>query len=177
MVSSAVQFIALSSGGFKDQWIATQQAVRNLRQLGHNSIQNGQQFIEPEVSPERNIFLRRRVFTKVPPTGIRPSSDLHVGDDPDGLCANLPQDWVLSGHLQIGRKVANGMIVKCSPLIISVGDFVDVALELDVGTGDKYGRTHIHFGITHVVQLMKATEVEKVKSPFSMVDQAAYMLI
>jgi hypothetical protein len=52
--------------------------------------------------------------------------------------------------------------VRCSPFLFSKGDFVDVALELDVATGDKHGKTRVHLNLTHVVLLKNAIEISPV---------------
>jgi hypothetical protein len=81
------------------------------------------------------------------------------------MCSKLPDNWIIRDRLQIGRKLTDGSTVKCSPLVISVGDFVDVGLEVDVATGGRYGANRVHFSITHVVQLMKYADAAKVQFP------------
>lgn len=63
--SSAIQFLTLSSGGNLEPWIATHDTIRNVRQLAHNSMPSRTRYIEPEPDYTRDIYLRRRVFTKV----------------------------------------------------------------------------------------------------------------
>ena len=75
----------------------------------------------------------------------------------------LPENWVIDGHLQIGRKIRDGSTVKCSPTLISIGDFVDVGIEIDVTTSDKYSKNRIHLNVTHIVQLLKAANASKVR--------------
>jgi len=74
----------------------------------------------------------------------------------------LPANWIIDGHLQIGRKVEDGSTVKCNSALISVGDFVDVGVEIDVATGNKNGENRVHLSVTHIVQLLKAAEASKV---------------
>jgi hypothetical protein len=64
-VQTAVQYISLSSGGFTAQWAATHRAVKNIRQLCHNSLPGAETFIEPDVDPNSDLYVRRRVFIKV----------------------------------------------------------------------------------------------------------------
>ena len=93
-------------------------------------------------------------------------SVLEPEDDPKKMCSNLPSNWAVTSHLQIGRKLSDGSTTKCSPLLISVGDFVDVGLEVDVATGGRHNRNRVHFSITHVLQLLKATDVATVRHHF-----------
>ena len=64
-VQTAVQYISLTSGGFTAQWAATHQAIKNIRQLCHNSLPGAETFIEPDVDPNSDLYVRRRVFIKV----------------------------------------------------------------------------------------------------------------
>jgi hypothetical protein len=180
-IQSAVQFISLSSGGFTDQWVATHRTIKNLRQLCHNSLQSSQSFTKLDLNAADDIYVRRRVFTKVwlklhiisckrsdilqvNDNGPKLTTcDIQMVDDPDSARTKLPPNWITGSHLQIGRKLPDGSTSRCSPLVISVGDFVDVGLELDVASGDKYTKNRVHLCITHVVQLMKSTEAVKVR--------------
>ena len=62
---SSIQFINLTSGGQKDIWKATQEGVRLVRQLVHCSLEGASPFIEPPCDGGKNLYLQRRVFTKV----------------------------------------------------------------------------------------------------------------
>lgn len=64
----ASQYLTLSSGGYDAAWYATLSGIRNLRQLVHNSLtRQGRRFEEPLAGIEDDIYLTRRVFTKVRP--------------------------------------------------------------------------------------------------------------
>jgi hypothetical protein len=69
-----MQFISLSSGGFLGKWAETHRAIRNLHQLCHNSLQNGDVFTKPDIDQSKAIYLRRRVFSKVSEMIIGPLS-------------------------------------------------------------------------------------------------------
>lgn len=106
----------------------------------------------------------------MPQNGLRPTHDVQVEEDPQNMYSNLPDNWAMDGRLQIGRKLSDGTTIKCSPFLISVGDFVDVGLEVDVATAGRHGRNRVHFSITHVVQLLKSADVAKVRFMPSMLD-------
>lgn len=63
--AGATQTLLLTSGGCLQPWSATLKAVRDIRQLIHNGIPSRTAYIEPEIDIDRDLYLRRRIFTKV----------------------------------------------------------------------------------------------------------------
>lgn len=63
--AAATHFLALSSGGYNEPWSANLSTIRNIRQMVHNSLPSRQRFIEPEAEDGSELYIRRRIFTKV----------------------------------------------------------------------------------------------------------------
>lgn len=96
-----------------------------------------------------------------------PQHVLQIEDDPENLCKKMSNEWVVSDKLPIGRKVDGHKYVRCSPLIIGNGDFVDVAVELDIATSRNASggnMNHVHLSMQHVIQLVTAQDVATVCS-------------
>lgn len=72
---------------------------------------------------------------------------------------------MLSEGLQIGRRLVDGRIVKCSDLVLSPGDFVDVAVVFDVAMTralNGHPKLRVHLGLSHVLQLLSKRDIDKV---------------
>lgn len=90
-----------------------------------------------------------------------------MDDDPEYLCGQISNDWVVTDKLAIGRKVDGGKYVRCSPLVIGNGDFVDVAVEMDIAsTRNANGvvANRVHLSMQHVIQLVNAQDVAAVSA-------------
>lgn len=77
----------------------------------------------------------------------------------------MSNHWIVTERLPIGKKVEGQKYVRCNPLILSNGDFVDVAVELDIATSrNANGVTanRVHLSMQHVIQLVTAQDVSKV---------------
>lgn len=88
-------------------------------------------------------------------------------DDPDDFYPAISSEWVVASRLQIGRRLADSRMTKCSPLAINNGDFVDVAVEVDVATSrgrDNQNRIRAHLAMVHVLQLARAEDLPVVCS-------------
>ena len=74
------------------------------------------------------------LIMKVPEFGSQPESVLRPEDDPHGWCPRVQKDWVIANRLQVGKKNNLGVLTQCLPLLLTQGDFVDVAVEIDVAS-------------------------------------------
>lgn len=62
----AKQHISLCSHGQSEPWVPVLEGLRNIRQLVHNSLTRGvSRRVEPEASRDDDIYVSRRVFSKV----------------------------------------------------------------------------------------------------------------
>ena len=67
----AIQFLRLCCGGYVEPWIPALTAIRNLRQLVHNTLTPvGARRIEEVPDDGEDISLVRCVFSKVPKVGF-----------------------------------------------------------------------------------------------------------
>ena len=70
--------------------------------------------------------------------------------------------WIISNRLAIGHKIDGNRYVHCSPLIISNGDFVDVAVEFDIASTHNTNGVYVncvHLSMQHVIQLVTMDNV------------------
>ena len=107
------------------------------------------------------------LITKVPEFGSQPESVLQPEDDPHGWCPRVQKDWVIANRLQVGKKNNLGVLTQCSPLLLTQGDFVDVAVEIDVasdGTSSQNSTVRVHLSLLHIVLLAKASKFPRVRS-------------
>lgn len=76
----------------------------------------------------------------------------------------MSDQWVVKDRLAIGRKVEGDRYLRCNPMLICTGDFVDVAIELDIATSrNANGETATRVqSILHVIQLVTAENVATV---------------
>lgn len=63
--AAATHFLALSSGGYNEPWGANLSTIRNIRQMVHNSLPSRHRFLEPDAEDDSELYIRRRIFTKV----------------------------------------------------------------------------------------------------------------
>lgn len=78
----------------------------------------------------------------------------------------MSNHWVVTERLPIGKKVEGQKYVRCNPLILSNGDFVDVAVELDIATSrtaNGVTTNRVHLSMQHVIQLVTAEDVSTVR--------------
>lgn len=64
---------------------------------------------------------------------------------------------------EFGRRTENGDVVTCSPLVFSIGDFVDVACDVDISYRGSSG-VSVHLAFSRVVQLATASEFPSVSN-------------
>ena len=62
---SAIQNLRLCPQGHLHPWLATLKAIQNIRQLIHNGIPSRTTYSEPDINVDKDLYLRRRIFTKV----------------------------------------------------------------------------------------------------------------
>lgn len=172
--------MSIASAGNRAPWDAFQQAVKNLRQLVHNTLGGNNRYVEPEPNRSRDIFMQRRVFSKVRVyaymsfvTLIYWSRQVDIASSDYGNTEidgqSVPSGWSASDRLQIGRRTDTGAIVACSDAVLSAGDFVDVAVVFDIRNTRTFGENRklkVHLGLAHIVQLMRSIDVDKASGIF-----------
>lgn len=91
---------------------------------------------------------------------------LQPEDDPQGWCPAVNNEWLITSRLQVGKPNSLGVLVQCSPLLLTEGDFVDVAIEIDIasnGTPSRNGQVRVHLSMQHVILLAKAVDAPQVR--------------
>ena len=157
-------------------------SICDIRQMVHYSLPSQVHYVELDVISESDIykFLPKYVnknlwyymqyrmhylfhpMTKVPEFGSQPESILQPKDDPHSWCLRVQKDWVITNHLQVGKQNNLGVLTQYSPLYLIQGDFVNVAIEIDValdGTLSQNSVVHVHLSLLHIVLLAKASEL------------------
>ncbi|CDO75903.1 hypothetical protein BN946_scf184768.g5 [Trametes cinnabarina] len=154
----AVQSLRLDSGGFGNAFLPQVQALRNIRELvlkllcKQSSTTGG---------GNGDIVLKRRVFQKVRP-GVTGTSTLRVQDDPTGRAAKIEHMWRVCHRIGAGVQEEDGTMSRANALVIRRGDFVDVAVGIQVHSmrAHKQRKTEVHFCPLEVVRLRSAREVK-----------------
>ena len=62
---SAIQNLQLCPQGYLHPWLATLKAIPNICQLIHNGIPSRTTHSEPDINVDKDLYLRRWIFTKV----------------------------------------------------------------------------------------------------------------
>ncbi|OBZ78024.1 hypothetical protein A0H81_02092 [Grifola frondosa] len=126
----AQQSLTLGHGGVRAPFEAQREGLNALRDVVLLSLN-----MEPadHVSSSPSIKLQRRVFSRVRPTGpTAVDSILQSGDDPLGCAAKIRSQWVVTHKISAGVQGADGKIRQCGHLVIRKGDFVDVAVFVEI---------------------------------------------
>ena len=92
---------------------------------------------------------------------------LQPNEDPENLCGPISDEWIISNRLTIGRKADGNRYVHCSPLIISNGDFIDIAVEFDIASTRNANGVYVnrvHLSMQHVIQLVTVDNVRTVST-------------
>ena len=88
---------------------------------------------------------------------IVPRTDLAYDD-----LRKVNKRWLVTDKVQVGRRTNEGRLVRCSPLMIQKGDFVDISVVADIATfcssGEQGGK--VHFSLEQVIQLAEARRTE-----------------
>ena len=88
---------------------------------------------------------------------IVPRTDLAYDD-----LKKVNKRWLVTDKVQVGRRTTDGRLVRCSPLMIQKGDFVDISVVADIATfcasGEQGGK--VHFSLEQVIQLAEARRTE-----------------
>ncbi|KAI0054717.1 hypothetical protein BV25DRAFT_1843462 [Artomyces pyxidatus] len=156
----AIVFLNIVAGGFQRQFDATQAALIDLRVAARKAFQTEEEPVPLE--PSDRLYFQRRVFTKVNGRETLSPSVLDLRDDPFGKARQIDRRWRVVDRPALGRRLANGRVRSCSPLMFSVGDFVSVDARLDVASfKNKFGEQVVtaHLTFTTVVQLLPAGSV------------------
>ncbi|KAI0061065.1 hypothetical protein BV25DRAFT_1806467 [Artomyces pyxidatus] len=161
----AITFFNLVAGGFQRQFDATQAALIDLRVAARKAFQGHEETVSLDYSDR--LYFQRRVFTKVNGRTTLPNSVLDLSDDPFGQARNIDRRWRVLDKPALGRRLANGRLKACSPLLFSVGDFVSVDARLDIASfKNKYGEqvVNVHLTFSTIVQLLPAASVPVVRA-------------
>lgn len=86
---------------------------------------------------------------------------LEPGDDVNGQAWKVDKAWRVTEKLLVGRRTEDGLVLACSHLIVSPGDFVDVAVSIDINS-TGYRGISVQLRMSHVVQLASAASFEQV---------------
>ncbi len=89
------------------------------------------------------------------------TSALTLQDDPLGRAAKIAHMWKVEHHIVAGIQRENGTIARANPLVIRRGDFVDVAVNVQVVTmrARRLRKTEILLCPLEVVRLASAAQV------------------
>ncbi|KAJ7741067.1 hypothetical protein B0H16DRAFT_1728709 [Mycena metata] len=113
------------------------------------------------------LYLTRRVFTKVNSRNRKQPSALEPGDDPMDMCLAVQDNWRILEKLNIGTYMPDDVdtldscVAPCSAMVVGEGDFVDVCVGFDiVSRRDRRGGTSIkvHLNIEHVLVLVSGDD-------------------
>ncbi|KAI9059285.1 hypothetical protein FKP32DRAFT_1614341 [Trametes sanguinea] len=155
----AVQSLRLGSGGYAAAFVPQVQALRNIRELVLKLM--SKPMVGGEGGGVADILLKRRVFEKVRGGTCGPSV-LNRQDDPTGRAAKMSHMWRVTHRITVGVQNDDGHIVRASPLVIRRGDFVDVAVTIQVYTmrAHRQRKTEVQFCPVEVVRLKTAQELK-----------------
>ncbi|KAI0055900.1 hypothetical protein BV25DRAFT_1921442 [Artomyces pyxidatus] len=164
----ASQFLFLEPGPFEYLFDAQRTALNSIQQYIFKRLscpEHKQDLISP--AP---VYCSRRVFTKVAGMEDKPPSVLTSADDPLKRTRPLLPRWRVTEKVVFGRRISATEVRECDPIVFSVGDFVDVALTVDVAmhngrTPGDPSVTAIHFDFKHVMQLCPAASVATMMLP------------
>ncbi|KAH7905414.1 hypothetical protein BJ138DRAFT_1118496 [Hygrophoropsis aurantiaca] len=161
-VPYASQTMLLSGKGNRDAWIPTLDCLN----LTANFISRCLRVPLTKNNPFKNsLFLQRKIFGK---KADGTQTILSRAQDPDNLLSQLPDDWVLTDELQIGVLDAQHKTQRYNDMLVSIGDFVEVAANIDVvvfsdhATGKKGLKVHLSFD--HLLVLVVQPEDNPVQT-------------
>ncbi|KAH7908093.1 hypothetical protein BJ138DRAFT_1208189, partial [Hygrophoropsis aurantiaca] len=163
----AIQHLSLTCSGLVELWTPVVDAIFNIRKLIHASLGSVEREDEhPENA--HDIYMQRRVFTKITPQNAHLQDVLTSGEDPSHLRDRVAANWRVTEKIQLGRCF-NGEFVACPFTSFSTGDFVDVGASFDISVRRSGGRQRVvraHLRIEHVLLLASAKEVRHVGMVF-----------
>ncbi|KAJ7442825.1 hypothetical protein B0H11DRAFT_2251286 [Mycena galericulata] len=158
---SALQSIVLSGG--PEHGSIFQEYIKGIDEVKGYIFKCLSQAAPP--SPHREeLYIARRVFTKVTSANRSAKTVLSPGDDPMMLAHNVARAWRVLSKANVGMYIADdvdpldSVSVPCEPLTIGEGDFVDVCVGFDIVTRFMRGIPHhqIHLTMEHVLLLKGA---------------------
>ncbi|KAH9852845.1 hypothetical protein C2E23DRAFT_885220 [Lenzites betulinus] len=154
----AVQALTIVGGPCKDAFGAQRRAICNIRELICQLLC----LPSPGSKGGNDILLKRRVFTKVRALSeSQTPSALTSQEDPVGRAAKIAHMWNVEHRITAGIQHENGTITRANPLVIRKGDFVDVAVSIQVITmrARRVRKSEILLCPLEVVRLMPALNV------------------
>ncbi|GJF00761.1 hypothetical protein PsYK624_170620 [Phanerochaete sordida] len=162
MLPQASQFLVLNGGEHHALFTAQCKAMTEICGLVYSSLHLGDR---PEVGG-KSLRLSRRVFTKRTAEDDRPNLLLR-SDDPKLIASNLPQGWFVANKVVFAYQDEQGKLRPCTHMVFRRGDFVDVAVGVDVyRTNGQGGRQwHVDFTMERVIKLKSGQEVNLAKGP------------
>ncbi|KAL1942560.1 hypothetical protein VTO73DRAFT_6162 [Trametes versicolor] len=126
----AVQTVTLVSGGCGAAFDPQVTALENLKDRVLCMLSRSDDVAD--VSPSQIVF-RRRVFQKVGGCDTSPPPvEVPVAEDPLRRARKIEHMWVVTHTIAGGIQQPDGRITRVNPSVIRVGDFVDVAMTLQV---------------------------------------------
>ncbi|OBZ73356.1 hypothetical protein A0H81_07236 [Grifola frondosa] len=128
----AMQTLVLSGCGFEDAFRPQVEALDALRQFILLDLRSPLADASAQ-KMEGHIKLTRQVFDRTY-DGYDNVSVLRAGDDPRGRVAKLGGKWTVGHRVNTGFQREDGRIVRATHHVIRKGDFVDVAVFVDVTT-------------------------------------------
>jgi len=161
----AVQFVDLESRGFDDAFEPQKQFLETVRAMVLGTLSNNQESFDAHMDTHAVVHLERRVFSRVRATGVRSGgSVLRPSDDLYGRAAKISSRWIVAHRLKIGVQRDDGRIVACSPIVLRKGDFVDIAVSVDIATvrEGRRARNTVQFAIQEVVRLHSAADLSEI---------------
>lgn len=169
----AIQFITICPGAFMKQFENQRDSLRDIRRMVYKYLNESvpqNQHRDTELFFHRRLFgvvcphytqlhcpiLNHDLFQQVNKYGPRPSIPDSCTTDEERLEA-ISCRWRPIPPATYARKLDDDSLRRCSAMVISPGDFVDVTATVDIVSVGKHvrdKRTHVHFAFTRVVRLL-----------------------
>ncbi|EMD30845.1 hypothetical protein CERSUDRAFT_78576 [Gelatoporia subvermispora B] len=158
MPSSQVElYLAIVARGSDEVFGKQIDVLDNLRRLIHRTLDGSDQSVR--LLPRDKLYLQRRVFQK---TARNDTLNPRLPDPRHEDALNIASTWQPVEELIIGVPLSSGRVKRINHLMLSEGDFVDVAVSADIVSigNQRQKRTRVHFQLHHVLQLMPSSQVE-----------------
>ncbi|OCH89708.1 hypothetical protein OBBRIDRAFT_732177, partial [Obba rivulosa] len=172
----AIQMLILESGGHDEPFHAQIDALERVRSLVFRQLTGHD---PADRLPRDKIYFQRRVFQKVSVCAICPStllSNRQASEEAEVAiditdhryidAQEIAKHWVARPPLPIGAPLDTGVCKKLHHLVLSPGDFVDVAVSVDIAyfRNGARGTPRVQFSLEHVLLLASADDVQTVRT-------------
>ncbi|KAI0643087.1 hypothetical protein C8Q79DRAFT_1002822 [Trametes meyenii] len=126
----AVQQLTLTSGGCTDAFSPQVNALEGVRELVLSLLSRSGEHRQIDM---HKIVLKRRVFAKVRPHDLDAKTySVPRAEDPLGRAHKIEHMWAITHRVTGAVQMPDGRVVPQNALVIRRGDFVDVAVSVQV---------------------------------------------